>query len=384
MPSENTLPTRQKFYFDGPLTDFGFLHSLAVHGFKGSEIGEVYDAAAKVTEGDPESWVTAWTKLAQKIEQSAREREADEHLVSAREDYLRAVTYYRNATFALRVSDPRLRSTIEKFRELFKKFAALSNPPIEYIEIPYQDNVLPGYFLTPDTTDTKRPTIIIGDNTSEELYYWVGPPAVERGYNVLLIDLPGMGLNAFNGISYRPDVEVPMKDVMDYLVARPDVDASRIAFYGGGPGGYMAARIAAYERRISACIADPFIFDMEAQAPYFAKKVLAQDSDMLGKILSELHALQYGGRAAVMESKVDPSLIQCPVLFLNDSNDDPGLFRQAEVAMKALAHTEVKQHIFKPEDGAHYRQLDNFGLKHRTIFDWLDKVFGIDYTTPKI
>jgi hypothetical protein len=33
--------------------------------------------------------------------------------------------------------------------------------------------------------------------------------------------------------------------------------------------------------------------------------------------------------------------------------------------------------IFTPDDGTVlYRQLDNFSLKHRVMFDWLDEVLG--------
>ena len=52
----------------------------------------------------------------------------------------------------------------------FKRFAALSEPPIEFVEIPYEDTVLPAYFLRPDASGKTRPTVIIRDNASEELY----------------------------------------------------------------------------------------------------------------------------------------------------------------------------------------------------------------------
>jgi dienelactone hydrolase len=42
---------------------------------------------------------------------------------------------------------------------------------------------------------------------------------------------------------------------IDYLSKRDDVDASRIAFYGGGePGGWVAVRAAAREPRIAASV----------------------------------------------------------------------------------------------------------------------------------
>ena len=176
-----------------------------------------------------------------------------------------AVTYYRNVAWSVRVSDPDYRATITKITcAVPKQFAALSDPPIEVVAIPYEGTVLPGLPCGPMPAGKGGPTIIIGDNASEELYYWVGPPALERGYNALLVDLPGIGLNSFNGLAFRADTEVPVKAVIDYLCARSDVDTSRIAAYGGGEGGgYIMTRAVAHEHRIAACVVDPLVSDME-------------------------------------------------------------------------------------------------------------------------
>ncbi len=40
------------------------------------------------------------------------------------------------------------------------------------------------------------------------------------------------------------------------------------------------------------------------------------------------------------------------------------------------ANKTADLHTFTPEDGCLYRQLDNFGLKHHVMFDWLDEVLG--------
>jgi hypothetical protein len=372
---------KKSLYFKDSFTDMAFLHSLALHGFKGSEIGECYSAAAQIREGDVESWREAWNALAERVEGIARSAESKGHRVSARESYLRAVTYYRNVAWSVRVSDPDYRATITKSRALFQQFAALSEPPIEVVAIPYEGTVLPGYFLRPDASGQRRPTIIIGDNASEELYYWVGPPAVERGYNALLVDLPGIGLNSFNGIAFRADTEVPVKAVIDYLCARSDVDTSRIAAYGGGEGGgYIMTRAAAHEHRIAACVVDPLVSDMEPIAPLFFKDVLSgpADKETLASNAGTLIPLIWGltSPEAIKKMKVDTSNITCPTFGLNDSHDYPELLQQARDAIATIANKTADLHLFTPEDGCFYRQLDNFGLKHRVMFDWLDEVFG--------
>jgi pimeloyl-ACP methyl ester carboxylesterase len=372
---------RKELYFKDPVMDLDFVLTLAKHGFKGSEIGECYSAAAQIKEGDVESWKDAWNTLAEKVEKLANAAEAQGHRVSARDSYLRAVTYYRNVAWAWPASDPRYPAMIEKSRALFKKFAALSDPPIEVVQIPYEDTVLPGYFLRPDASGKKRPTVIIGDNASEELYYWVGPPALERGYNALLVDLPGVGLNSFNGIISRPDTEVPMKAVIDYLCTRSDVDASRIAVYGGGEGGgYIMTRAAAYEHRIAACVVDPLVSDMEPIAALFLKSVLpgSEGKETLASNARTIISRVWGitSPEAIKEMKVDTHNITCPTLGLNDSHDYPELLEQAREGIASITNKNTALHIFTPEDGSNYRQIDNFGLKHRVMFDWLDEVFG--------
>jgi pimeloyl-ACP methyl ester carboxylesterase len=376
--------TRAKpLYFRDPFTDLGFLVTLSKHAFGGSEIGECYSAAAQIREGDVQSWRDAWSTLAEKVEALARSAEAKGHRVSARQSYLRAVTYWRNVLWGARASDPRYRATLEKSRVLFKRFAALSEPPIEVVEIRYEGTVLPAYFLRPDASGKRRPTIIIGDNASEELYYWVGPPALERGYNALLVDLPGVGLNSLNGLPFRFDTEVPVKAVIDYLCARSDVDPSRIAVYGGGEGGgYIVTRAAAHEHRIAACVADPLVFDMEPIAPLIFKHVIpGSDSgkETLASNAGTVIRLIWGltDPEAIKKMKVDMRGITCPTLGLNDSHDYPELLQQARTAASTIANKNATVRVFTPEDGSNYRQIDNFGLKHRTMFDWLDEVLNV-------
>lgn len=371
---------RKSFYFTDPFTDLAFLHALTLHGFKGSEIGECYYAAAQIQDGDPQSWREAWNSLAEKVEEIAKSAEARGHRVSAREAYLRSVTYYRNVAWGIRTSDPEYQATIEKSRALFQKFAALCDPPIEVVEIPYEGTVLPGYFIRPDASSRKRPTIIIGDNASEELYYWVAPPAIERGYNALLVDLPGIGLNSFRGLLFRADTEVPVKAVIDYLCSRSDVDPERIAAYGGGEGGgYIMTRAVSHEHRIAACVVDPLVSDMEPIAPLFFKHTLpgSEDKETLASIAGTIIPLIWGltSPEAIKKMKVETRDITCPTLCLNDSHDYPELLEQAREAITSIANERTAQRIFVPEDGTSYRQLDNFGLKHRVMFDWLDEIF---------
>jgi hypothetical protein len=47
---------------------------------------------------------------------------------------------------------------------------------------------------------------------------------------------------------------------------------------------------------------------------------------------------------------------------------------QAAAAVEAVPNPASCHRVFTPEDDIlRYRQLDNFSLKHRVMFDWLDE-----------
>lgn len=383
------MTDRDAIYFDDVFADLAFLHTLTLHGFGGSEIGEAYLAAAKVDTKDPGTWAAAWREQGERAEKLAREADAQGHHVTARMAYLRAVTYYRNATMAISVTDPQYRQLIEHYRELFRRFGELSDPPIEYVEIPYGDDRLPAYFVPPNHQDTAKPTVVIGDNISEELYYWIAPAAIARGYNALLVDIPGIGLNAFRGLRFEPHTENSVSTAIDYLLTRSDVDNDRIAVYGGGePGGYIMSRAAAHDSRIAACILDPLVANVDAINTLLARPDVGATNRpvghgrSIGEIFAELAQLQYSptGEGLIPSTSSDSELLTCPLLCLNIESDPEELKQAARARVAASPSSRSRQHTATREDGTlGYRHLDNFGLKHRLMFDWFDDVLGVSH-----
>jgi hypothetical protein len=71
----------------------------------------------------------------------------------------------------------------------------------------------------------------------------------------------------------------------------------------------------------------------------------------------------------------EPQKIQCPPLCINDPTDNEELRQQAAAAVEAAPNPASRHRVFTPQDSTVlYRQIDNFGLKHRVMFDWLDQV----------
>ena len=173
--------------------------------------------------------------------------------------------------FYLESKDPRQLAMYHRHRSCFRQAAALFDPPIEPVSIPYENGkTLPGYFMCAAATDGPRPTVMIlggADSTCEELYdFGGGAAAVRRGYNAFLWEGPGqVGAYALDpSLTFRRDWEVPTRYAVDYVLSRDDIDPKKLALSGHSMGGNFAPRAAAYEKRITAVIANSLLPDIRA------------------------------------------------------------------------------------------------------------------------
>jgi dienelactone hydrolase len=240
-------------------------------GYGASEFGEVLVTASRIKSGDYNSWYEEWNRTAERVAQEAADQLARGHRISARDSFLRAATYYCASEFFLHGSprDPRITSAYQKSVECYTGSAKLFDPPIEPVEIPYENTTLPGYFHRVDHSDRKRPLLIIHSGfdggSAQEVHDSGARAAVERGYNVLAFDGPGQfGPIHREGLPFRPDWEKVVTPVVDFALTLPGVDPGKIALMGISMGGELAPRAAAFEKRIAALIANDGIYDFGA------------------------------------------------------------------------------------------------------------------------
>lgn len=224
-----------RMHFKDTEMDFAFALILGATMNHGCEIGEAFYTASKIKEGDAASWQNEWIKTAQRIETRGEQSLSKGHKVSARNQFMRASYYYRAALISMLPDDPRFKKTALKGRNLLKKAGKLLDPPLDYIEIPFENTVLPGFYRKAGKGKTPRKTLIMiggGETFAEDLVFYIASQAYDRGYNFLTVDLPGQGLLPLEGKFFRENVEVPMKAVVDYALSRPEVDPERLAMYG--------------------------------------------------------------------------------------------------------------------------------------------------------
>ena len=237
---------------------------------RAADLGEALVAARRVGKPDRDAWHDSWHRAAVDAESAAAQAGGDR--VSARNAWLRASEYRRQSWYFLRsdLDDPRLREGYARHVADFVAATALMEHSAERVRIPYEGTTLAGYLYAPDDSGTSRPTIVMlcgYDSTAE--YGWVDvPPALERGYAVLVVEGPGQGGALIDqGLPMRPDFENVLTPVLDWLYARPEVDPDAVVLFGRSFAGYLAPRAAAFEHRIAALVCDPAQPEMADRLP---------------------------------------------------------------------------------------------------------------------
>ncbi|MDV3517198.1 alpha/beta hydrolase family protein [Lentilactobacillus otakiensis] len=386
-----------KLIFNDPTFSFETIRTLGYSAYGGSDLSEVVTTANKINDGDFESWYTNWNALAVHVNNRAKSFENSGELLSAGQNYLKASNYFRTAEFFLhgRPDDPRLISTWENSRETFRTGIQLSAQNVEFVEIPYENTTMPGYFYWLD--DKPRPTLLVHggyDSTGEELYFQIVIDALANGYNILTFEGPGQGeMVRKQKLAFRPDWENVVSPAIDFLETKPVVDNKRIALMGISFGGLLAPRAAAFDHRIAAVIADDGLFSFDFFDAFAARGHHTHDFGGIEKIIQKLMAestqvrwvIENGmftfGAKSVQELfqltqkytlKNVAEKIECPVLVCDAAND--GFFKgQPELLYSHLKSSKTLMKFDQTDGAQEHCQIGAIKYYNQKVFQWLNK-----------
>jgi dienelactone hydrolase len=389
--------------FSDPTYDFELRRVLGYALCGGADLNEVLAAAHAIQPGDGDSWYRAWFALAERVRLTAETSLALGRMVSAREALLRASAYYRPADFFLHANprDPRILKAWRLSRDTFQRAAVLMERPVETVTIPYQDTTLPGYFLRPNASRQARRTLIVQtgfDGTGEELYFEAAFFALARGYNVLIFEGPGQGgVVREQGLYFRPDWEAVVTPVVDYALARPEVDPGRLALMGLSMGGYLVARAAAHEHRLAALVCNPGVMDMMAGHQPSAQqwKEMRADPAATIKALRQRMAQDIGFRWLVnngmftmgvrtplefMEqfaryrlTPQEAAKITANSLVIVSRGDHFMTYDEQKKLYEAMTCSKTLLEFTAAEDATPHCQMGALAFSSQRVFDWLDQ-----------
>jgi len=388
--------------------DFGYtaLNALGHAYYHAGNPGKLLAIVSKIKAGDFESAWLAYYEAGVEARTLAESAATKRHNVSAREAYLWAASCF---SIALRFGDgtenpERMFPCWQQYAACWFATAALFDPPIERLEIPYEGASLTGWFLRADNSRRRRPLVIInngadGMEISSDVLGAAG--ALARGYNCLIFNGPGQGDSLWERkLYFRPDWEKVITPVVDRMLRHPEVDPERIALIGVSQGGYWVPRALAFEHRIAAGVADPGVWDVSEPwfrtVPQFLRDMLrdgkkaAFDQMLEGapkgaRTLATLRTRMrpfgttsyYEVFRAVQEYQLAEvaGRITCPMLITDPEGEQffPG---QAQKLHDALRGPKKLIHFTKEQGADQHCEINAPGYRDYCIYNWLAETIG--------
>ena len=229
----------------------------------GTDYADFVSTLARIQRWD--QWCAEWSRTGERHAELARQAESRGQWLTAAGAWRRAGLAFHWGKFVFTDDLVQQRAAHERTVACFAKAAASLSPPAERVEIPYDGQLLAGYLRLP-AGPAPFPAVIMApglDSVKEELQ----PTAellLDRGMATLAIDGPGQGEAEYD-LPIEPAYEKVATAAFDWLAARSDIDIDRIGFFGVSLGGYYAARAAASEQRLKACVSlcGAYQFDLD-------------------------------------------------------------------------------------------------------------------------
>ena len=337
---------------------------------------------AREQESDPDiAWKHEWAAEADRVAQVADTAAAQGRHITAGHHYMRAANYYYSAERFIPPGDEKM-AMYHKALRCWRAALDRLHPEIERVEVPYEGQSLPAYFLPAPGPGRKRTVVLFDgmDNAKEMSVIFAGLDFAKRGINTLAIDGPGQAeALRLRNIHSRHDYEVAGTAAYDYVASRPEVDPKRVAVMGYSFGGYHAPRIVAFEKRYAAAVAFGAmhwnIYDWVAgnkaklaADPRTSSTSTFQFCWVVGAPDNET-ALEWA-KKFTLEGVAQR--IECAFLVLHGENDRIVPLAEAKKLYERVGSRRKYIKIFTADEGgAEHCQVDHRQLGVDYIGDWL-------------
>jgi dienelactone hydrolase len=227
----------------------------------------------------------AFEAVARRREAKAKAAEENGNKITARENYFMAAVHWGAAQWPYDRNDQTNIAYNNKKRECFTKYAALADHHVEAVWIPFEGKAIPAWFHLPPGYSGGRIPVVISipgmDSYKEIQVAMYGDRYLSRGLAVLAIDGPGQYEAPMVGVYYSTERWTKVgKPIVDWLVARAEIDAERIGVSGTSFGTFFGTLVTAHEPRIKACAVTSVCHEpgcetiFQAASPTFKKRFM--------------------------------------------------------------------------------------------------------------
>lgn len=386
--------------FRNAAMDFSATSLLGYAQQGGMSPGALLRCLAQIRDGSPASWTAVFTDEGPAAGARATAAESSgKHLIAAREWAASAMAHRA----ALMMQDPGTRTaqaSTAAMEEAFRSHLRCAGIALVPWSIPFQDGHLPAY-ISPGLEAAEMLFLILGggDTYVEDLWFFGGKYALDEGWPVMMVDLPGQGSTPAQGFHFGLRTLEGLHATLDAVRASGfDGDIVLCGWSGGGLFATKYLSLTRPEDRIRAWIASTPVYDMQHFLTEAMPGVLRGDpSSLLARILLRVASSNKVVSAALRKydwqfgpggvphvvntfaelGRTDLNKLNSPVLGLVGASEDAEALRQATTVVEAVRrrHPESELHVFDPGSGADsHCQIGNLPLAMATIFDWLDRI----------
>ena len=198
----------------------------------GLKPADVREALSHINSLDRDEWAAAWSAIGDRAME--------------KKDFHYAWLVYSFARWPV-PNSPGKQRAYEKALAAYVEYAKSFDPPMEVVKVPYEGKQVVGLLRLPKSGKPGPLVVAIAglDSRKEEMVQRFSP-LLERGIGVLAVDSPGTGESPVHA---APGAEQTIVALLDAVLSRKNIDAQRIALYGGSFGGTWATALAATEGR---------------------------------------------------------------------------------------------------------------------------------------
>ena len=205
------------------------------------DLDELRSLVAKLEATTEDKWVPVWQGAGRRHEADGDRLTAAGDHAGARDAYLKAKTYYSIGRFPGEITPVKAAISADCARA-YRKACQHLDPPLEVVEVACEGRTIRAHFRAPRSRGPAPAVLIMcGADMFKEDRGWAGEYALDNGLASLVMDAPGTGENPF---PWEPGSVTAWEAAIDYLAARPEVNAGEIGAFGISRGGYSVMQLA--------------------------------------------------------------------------------------------------------------------------------------------
>jgi len=207
------------------------------------KLADAERAVAALHDLERDTWAAAWAAIGEEYFTQAEQASS---AAAARDAFYLAWRYFDIGRWPTEKHSAGKRASYERGLAAFREYGARLEPPVETVRIPFEGKQIVAYLRLP--AGVRPAPLVFGMNGLDSRKEGVMADSdayIRNGIAAFAIDMPGTGEAP---LLIEVGAERMLSAALDYLVARPDIDAERIVVQGRSWSGYWAA-VLAYEER---------------------------------------------------------------------------------------------------------------------------------------